>query len=117
MARIWRGGCIVRARLLDDIAAAYRRAPGLRLLAAAPPFAATVARAQAPWRRVVAAAVQAGVPVPALSAALWVCDAYRSERLWTALVQAQRDYFGAHGYERTDRPGRFHTEWGASGDG
>jgi 6-phosphogluconate dehydrogenase len=116
VARIWRGGCIVRTRLLDDVAAAYRRKPGLRLLATAPPFAAAVARAQDPWRRVVAAAVQAGLPVPALSAALWVCDAYRSERLWTALVQAQRDYFGAHGYERTDRPGSFHTEWGASGD-
>jgi 6-phosphogluconate dehydrogenase len=111
VARIWRGGCIIRARVLDDIAAAYGRTPP-RLLAAAPAFRETMQHAVPAWRRVVAAAVRAGVPVPALSAALALYDGYRSERLWTALVQAQRDRFGAHGYERIDRAGSFHGGWG-----
>ena len=116
VAAVWRGGCIVRARLLEDIAAAYRDAPDLALLSAAPGLAEILAETEAGWRRTVASAVSAGIPVPALSAALASHDSYRTPALWTSLVQAQRDYFGAHTYQRTDRDGDFHTDWTA-GDG
>jgi 6-phosphogluconate dehydrogenase len=116
-ARIWRGGCIIRSRFLADIAAAYEAAPDLENLMQVPFFARALADADAAWRRVVAAAVLAGVPTPAMSSALAFYDGYRSGRLPANLIQAQRDYFGAHTYERVDRPrGEFHhTDWIGSG--
>jgi len=114
IARIWRGGCIIRARFLGHIAEAYRHAgaaPANLMLA---PFAeAALNRAQGAWREVVASAVHAGVPVPAMSASLAYYDAYRSARLPANLLQAQRDFFGAHTYERVDKPSGewFHTRW------
>ncbi len=111
LAVIWRGGCIIRARLLDDVAEALEVHPGAPTLLAAPPFAGALAERLPALRRVVAAAVAAGVPVPVFSSALAHVDALRSERLPAALVQGLRDYFGAHGYERVDRDGGFHTLW------
>jgi len=111
VAAIWRRGCIVQSQFLENIAAAYRRRPDLPLLLLDDGIAAPIAGAEAGWRRTVAAAVQAGLPVPAMASALAWYDGLRSGRLWTALTQAQRDLFGAHTYARTDRPGRFHTDW------
>jgi 6-phosphogluconate dehydrogenase len=111
IARIWRGGCIIRARFLDDIRAAYADDPDLPNLLLAPFFQEAVASRQAAWRHVVATAVELGVPVPAMSASLAYFDSYRSARLPANLIQAQRDYFGAHTYQRVDREGVFHTEW------
>ncbi len=119
IALLWRGGCIIRAAFLDHIAQAYRADPALASLLLAPYFRDAVAGAQAAWRRVVVTAVTCGVPVPAFSSALAWYDGYRSERLPANLLQAQRDYFGAHTYERVDRPrGEFHhTNWtGRGGD-
>ena len=114
MARIWRGGCIIRAKFLDRITQAYERDPGLPLLLADSYFTAAVGDGLAAWRRVVAAAATHGVPTPAFSSCLAYYDAIRADRLPAALVQAQRDFFGAHTYRRTDRDGAFHTDW--SGD-
>ncbi|MVA77389.1 NADP-dependent phosphogluconate dehydrogenase [Auraticoccus sp. F435] len=114
VARIWRAGCIIRARFLDRITEAYRDQPELVTLLTAPVFVEVLEAAQQAWRRVVSVAVAAGVPVPGFSAALAHYDALRSERLPAALIQAQRDFFGAHTYRRTDREGTFHTLW--SGD-
>jgi 6-phosphogluconate dehydrogenase len=111
MARIWRGGCIIRARFLDRITEAYERDPDLPLLLADPYFADAVGDGVAAWRRVVAAAATNGVPVPAFASSLAYYDGVRAERLPANLIQAQRDYFGAHTYRRTDRPGSFHTDW------
>ena len=113
IASIWRGGCIIRARFLERITEAWRADPALPNLALAPFFRDVLQRAQAPWRRVVAEAVQAGVPVPAFSASLAYFDSLRSARLSANLLQAQRDFFGAHTYERVDRPEGefFHTVW------
>ena len=108
---MWRGGCIVRARLLEDISEAFRNDPNLALLSAAPRLAKVLADCDEGWRRTIATGVTSGVPVPALSSALATHDSYRTPDLWTSLVQAQRDYFGAHTYQRTDREGDFHTEW------
>ncbi|MCB0965578.1 MAG: decarboxylating NADP(+)-dependent phosphogluconate dehydrogenase [Ilumatobacter sp.] len=119
IASLWREGCIIRARFLDDITAAYERDPDLENLLLDPFFAEAVNAAQAGWRRVVAAAVAGGIAVPAYSAALAFYDGYRSEHLPANLIQAQRDYFGAHTYERVDRPRGevFHTNWtGRGGD-
>ena len=118
-ARIWRGGCIIRSRFLNDITEAYRADPELENLMLAPFFARALEEAGAAWRRVVAAAVTAGIPVPAMSAALAFFDGYRSARLPANLLQAQRDYFGAHTYERVDKPRGeyFHTDWIGSGGG
>jgi 6-phosphogluconate dehydrogenase len=113
IASIWRGGCIIRARFLYRIREAYARDAALANLLRDPYFADLVARAQPAWREVVATATRHGVPIPALSAALAYFDGYRSARLPANLIQAQRDYFGAHTYERVDRPGSFHTEWTA----
>jgi 6-phosphogluconate dehydrogenase len=110
-AEIWRAGCIIRGHLLEPIAAAYRAAPKLANLMLAPALRAALARGQDAWRRVVATAVAQGVPVPAFSSALDYYDAYRSRRLPANLIQAQRDHFGAHGYQRTDRDGAFHSKW------
>jgi len=111
MAVIWRGGCIIRAKFLDRIRAAYAGDPHLPTLLADPDFGSEVAAAQDAWRDVVATAIRAGVPVPGFSAALAYYDALRARRLPAALVQGLRDYFGAHTYRRTDRDGTFHTLW------
>ena len=113
VARIWRGGCIIRARLLERIRQEYA-ANRLVTLLEAPSVAAELATTQDAWRRVVAAAVTAGVPVPGFSAALAYYDTVRSPRLPAALTQGLRDLFGAHTYRRVDREGSFHTLW--SGD-
>ncbi|GAB3659030.1 NADP(+)-dependent, decarboxylating phosphogluconate dehydrogenase [Glycomyces tarimensis] len=113
-AALWRAGCIIRARFLDKITAAWRDNPGLPTLLAAPEFTRIVSDAQDAWRRVVTTAVQAGIPTPGFSSALAYYDGLRSKRLPAALIQGQRDYFGAHTYKRVDRDGVFHTDW--SGD-
>jgi 6-phosphogluconate dehydrogenase len=114
MARIWRGGCIIRARFLNRITEAYERNPELPLLLADDYFADAVGNSLSAWRRVVAGAAQNGVPTPAFSSSLAYYDGIRAERLPAALVQGQRDFFGAHTYHRVDAEGSFHTEW--SGD-
>ena len=119
IALMWRGGCIIRSAFLGKIKEAFDRNPGLTNLLLDPFFKEKVLAAQASWRRVVAAAAMNGIPVPSMSAALNYFDGYRTERLPANLLQAQRDYFGAHTYERTDRPRGefFHTNWtGKGGD-
>jgi 6-phosphogluconate dehydrogenase len=111
IARIWRGGCIIRARFLNDIRRAYERNPGLPNLMMDPEFTGEMNVRQLNLRKVVALAAGSGIPVAAFSSALAYYDSYRSERLPANLTQAQRDYFGAHTYRRIDRPGTFHTEW------
>jgi len=111
MARIWRGGCIIRARFLNRITEAYERDAHLPLLLADEYFTGAVGDGVAAWRRVVAAAAMGGVPTPAFSSSLAYYDGVRAERLPAALIQAQRDFFGAHTYHRVDREGTFHTEW------
>jgi 6-phosphogluconate dehydrogenase len=113
IASIWRGGCIIRARFLHRIKEAYERDRAVANLLLDPYFADLVTRAQPAWRSVVGAATRHGVAIPALSAALAYLDGYRAARLPANLIQAQRDYFGAHTYERVDRPGTFHTDWTA----
>lgn len=117
IARMWSGGCIIRSRFLGDISQAFADDPKLGNLLVAPFFMKALADGQQSWRSVVAAAVKAGIAVPAMSTALAFYDAYRSERLPANLLQAQRDYFGAHTYERTDRPRGefFHTNWTGRG--
>jgi 6-phosphogluconate dehydrogenase len=115
VAKIWRGGCIIRAAFLDRIRAAYAEDPDLVSLLSDKGFAAEITDAQVPWREVVAIATRRGVPAPAFSAALSYYDSLRAERLPAALTQGQRDYFGAHTYLRTDREGSFHTLWGEEG--
>src|SRR5215216_1382427 len=114
MARIWRGGCIIRARFLNRITEAYERNPELPLLLADDYFTDAVASSLAAWRRVVAGAARNGIPAPAFSSSLAYYDGIRAERLPAALIQGQRDFFGAHTYHRVDMDGTFHTEW--SGD-
>jgi 6-phosphogluconate dehydrogenase len=114
MARIWRGGCIIRARFLNRITEAYERDPNLPLLLGDEYFTGVVSKAVPSWRRVVADAALSGVPSPAFSSSLAYYDAVRAERLPAALIQGLRDFFGAHTYHRTDREGTFHTLW--SGD-
>jgi 6-phosphogluconate dehydrogenase len=111
IAKIWRGGCIIRARFLNDIRAAFSRNPDLPNLMVDPEFAQAMNARQAALRKVVALAAESGIPVLAFSSALAYYDAYRSARLPANLTQAQRDYFGAHTYRRVDREGTFHTEW------
>jgi 6-phosphogluconate dehydrogenase len=113
IASIWRGGCIIRARFLGHITEAYRAEPTLANLMLAPFFRDAMNAAQSDWREVVAVAVRAGLPTPAMSASLAYYDAYRSARVPANLLQAQRDFFGAHTYERIDRPAgaTFHTDW------
>lgn len=112
IARIWRGGCIIRARFLDDVSAAYRENPELSNLILAPFFRDALISRERAWRHVVEIAIRLGIPTPAMSASLAYFDAYRSPRLPANLTQAQRDYFGAHTYQRVDREGIFHTNWG-----
>lgn len=115
VARIWRAGCIIRAQFLDTIAQAFEMDSQLPSLVFAPYFSQALAGAQDSWRRVVAAAAMGGVPVPAFASALSYYDSLRSDRLPAALIQGQRDYFGAHTYARVDRPGTFHTLWDEPG--
>jgi len=111
IAKIWRGGCIIRAQFLHRITEAYERDPDLANLMLDPFFKDVLESAQESWRHVVASASTVGFPVPAFSSALSYFDSYRRERLPANLIQAQRDYFGAHTYERVDKEGTFHTEW------
>ena len=111
IAMLWRGGCIIRARFLDRIKEAFHRQPGLENLLLDDYFRQAVESAQPAWREVVGTAVRLGIPAPAFSAALAYYDGYRSARLPANLLQAQRDYFGAHTYHRTDKEGTFHTDW------
>jgi len=111
MATIWRGGCIIRARFLDRIRAAYADNPRLESLLVAPYFADAVKAGVDSWRRVVATAVRAGIPTPTFSSSLAYLDALRRPRLPAALIQGLRDNFGAHTYQRVDRPGSYHTLW------
>ena len=117
IAQLWREGCIIRAAFLDDITAAFGRRADLPSLLLDRFFIEALSKAEDGWRRVVATAVGSGIPVPAYSSALAFYDAYRSERLPANLIQAQRDYFGAHTYERIDRPRGefFHTDWTGTG--
>ncbi|HSI53782.1 MAG TPA: NADP-dependent phosphogluconate dehydrogenase [Ramlibacter sp.] len=116
IASVWRAGCIIRARLLEDIRAAFGRDAKLTNLLVDADLAQVMAACQQDLREVVAAAALHGVAVPAFMSALAYYDAYRSARLPANLLQAQRDYFGAHKYRRTDRPGVFHTQWAADQD-
>jgi 6-phosphogluconate dehydrogenase len=113
MARIWKGGCIIRARFLDSIMRAFERQPDLPNLLLDSEFMTGMQRSERSWRKLIASAVQMGIPVPALSASLSYFDSYRSARLPQNLTQAQRDFFGAHTYQRADRPtaGFVHTDW------
>jgi 6-phosphogluconate dehydrogenase len=113
IATIWRGGCIIRARLLDRIKDAYVQDAALANLMLDPHFGGALKSAQAGLRQVVAFAAHAGIAAPALGSALAYYDGYRSAILPANLIQAQRDYFGAHTYERVDRPGSFHSDWSA----
>jgi 6-phosphogluconate dehydrogenase len=119
IALMWRGGCIIRSAFLGDIKKAFDKNPALENLLLDPYFKEKIEQAQAGWRRVAAAAIINGIPVPALTSALNYFDGFRSERLPANLLQAQRDYFGAHTYERIDKPRGefFHTNWtGRGGD-
>jgi 6-phosphogluconate dehydrogenase len=110
-ALLWRGGCIIRAQFLDRIKEAFDEHPNLENLLLHPYFTQATAKAQTAWRRVVALAAQLGLPATAFSTALSYYDSYRRPTLPANLLQAQRDYFGAHTYKRTDREGVFHTDW------
>ncbi len=111
LARIWKGGCIIRAGFLNKIKHAYDENASLANLLLAPEFKQTILDRQAAWREVIMTAAQLGIPVPAFSASLDYFDSYRRDRLPQNLTQAQRDYFGAHTYQRIDKAGTFHTEW------
>jgi 6-phosphogluconate dehydrogenase len=113
ISRIWKGGCIIRAVFLDRIKAAYDRNPKLTNLLVDPEFSKELIERQAAWRRVVIMAVERGIAVPALSGSLAYFDAYRRGSLPANLTQAQRDFFGAHTFKRTDKPHEqdFHAHW------
>lgn len=111
VATIWRGGCIIRAKFLNRIVEAYQRDPGLHSLLLDRYFTKIIRKTQRNWRVAVSTAIKHGVAVPAFSASLAYFDSYRQARLPANLLQAQRDFFGAHTYERIDKPGVFHTEW------
>ena len=111
IARIWRAGCIIRARLLNDITSAFNRNKDLPNLLVDDAFRESVNSRQESWRFVIKCAIEMGIPMPAMSASLAYYDSYRSERLPANLIQAQRDFFGAHTFERTDKQGTFHADW------
>ncbi len=111
IARIWRAGCIIRAKLLNEITNAYNRDRNLANLLVDPQFSDEMNNRQEGWRFAITTAIEMGVPVPAMSASLAYYDAYRSDRLPANLIQAQRDFFGAHTFERVDKPGSFHANW------
>ena len=110
-ARIWKGGCIIRAKFLDRIKTAFDRNADIPSLLLDPDFAAEINARQPSWRRIVSLAAASGISTPSFSASLSYFDQYRRARLPANLTQAQRDFFGAHTYERVDRAGFFHTEW------
>jgi 6-phosphogluconate dehydrogenase len=114
IARIWRAGCIIRARLLNDISDAYERDANLDNLLLDGRFRNVMAARQSAWRGVLVTGIQLGVPMPAMSASLAYYDSYRSANLPANLIQAQRDFFGAHTFERVDKPGVFHADWPSS---
>jgi 6-phosphogluconate dehydrogenase len=114
VSKIWRGGCIIRAQFLNRIADAYDAEPELPVLLTAPYFVEALGRAQDAWRQIVQIAASAGIPSPAFSSSLAYYDGLRADRLPAALIQGQRDFFGAHTYRRTDKAGTYHTLW--SGD-
>ena len=118
VASLWRAGCIIRAVFLEDITQAYLTNPELEDLTDADFFSGALGSAQGSWRKVVSGAASAGIPVPAYSSALAYFDGFRSPRLPASLIQAQRDYFGAHTFERVDRPRGefFHRDWGEAAD-
>jgi 6-phosphogluconate dehydrogenase len=111
IAKIWRAGCIIRARFLNDITNAYDRNPDLPNLLVDEEFRKAVHNRQGSWRSVIMCAIQLGVPMSAMGASLSYFDTYRSERLPANLIQAQRDFFGAHTFERIDKDGIFHADW------
>jgi 6-phosphogluconate dehydrogenase len=111
IGRIWKGGCIIRARLLDPVRQAFEAKPDLANLLIDPAIGDLIESAQAGWRRTIGRAVASGIPMPAHASALAYFDSYRTGRLPQNLTQAQRDAFGAHTYERVDRPGAVHSEW------
>lgn len=111
IALLWRAGCIIRAQFLDKIKEAYETNPKLQNLLLAPYFQQSIEDCQEAWRKVVSTAALKGVPIPSFSSALAYYDSYRTHTLPANLIQAQRDYFGAHTYERVDREGIFHTIW------
>ncbi len=117
IALLWRGGCIIRAQFLDSIKDAFTKHPRLANLMLDPYFKRVMSKSQRAWRNVVKTAIDLGIPVPSMSSALAYYDSYRSERLPANLLQAQRDYFGAHQYERLDKPRGefFHTDWTGQG--
>jgi len=115
LAKIWRGGCIIRARFLNRITESYGEHPDLVNLLMAPYFRDAVADAQDAWRKVIVSAVEQGVAVPAFSSSLAYYDGYRRERGPANLIQGQRDFFGAHTYRRVDKEGSFHTRWSQDG--
>lgn len=114
VSKIWRGGCIIRAQFLNRIADAYAADPELPVLLTAPYFVEALGRAQGAWRNIVSVSAETGIPAPAFSSSLAYYDGLRAERLPAALVQGQRDFFGAHTYRRIDKEGTYHTLW--SGD-
>ena len=113
VASLWRAGCIIRAEFLEDITAVYRQDATLADLAFAPFFVEALRSTEESWRKVVASAIRSGIPAPAYSSALAYFDGMRSRRLPASLIQAQRDFFGAHTFERVDRPRGewFHHDW------
>ena len=111
IALLWRGGCIIRARFLEDITAAFKKNPNLENLLLDDFFHKAIDKAQPGWRRVISTAVELGLPVPVFGAALSYYDGYRRANLPANLLQSQRDYFGAHTYQRIDKEGTFHTDW------
>jgi 6-phosphogluconate dehydrogenase len=117
IALMWRGGCIIRSQFLNDIKQAYEKNPELENLLLDDFFIAAMKKAEAGWRKAVILGIELGIPTPAFSSALAYFDGYRTERLPANLLQAQRDYFGAHTYERVDQPrGQFfHTDWTGQG--
>ncbi|VDD78187.1 unnamed protein product [Mesocestoides corti] len=118
IALMWRGGCIIRSRFLGDIKEAFARNPKLTNLLLDPFFKNVIEICQGSWRSIVCESVKAGIPVPGFSSALEFYDAFRSPRLPANLIQAQRDYFGAHQYELEDAPGTWHhTDWTGAGGG
>src|SRR6184192_2030615 len=116
LATIWRGGCIIRAKFLSSIKDAYEQDPHLANLMLAPFFQDALAKAQPAWRRVVKAAVDHGIPIPAFASSLGYYDGYRRARGPANLIQGLRDYFGAHTYHRVDREGAYHTRWAQDGE-
>jgi 6-phosphogluconate dehydrogenase len=115
MARIWRDGCIIRAKFLEYIRVAYDKQPQLPSLLVDDYFLDAVGGAQQAWRRVVVTAAEQGIPTPGFASALAYYDGLRAERLPAALIQGQRDFFGAHTYRRVDKDGSFHVLWAAEG--